>query len=145
MKLPVYVTVPTEAQHRQALKRLYPFKRCVSTVVRDGLARAKPVSCFAAGNLLRYQAAKLAFNRMRDAKTQGAYGRDLLQRVTALCTLTSALAAATSAAEELLGAGARDEAGGLVVDEGEALKVRAAIAWAHELARAKQRETEKEI
>lgn len=140
MRLHGYVFVPTKAQHRQAVKRLRPFKRCISTVARDGLARAKPVSCFDAGNWLRYRAAKLACERWRESKQQGVYGRDILRRITDLCTITNALAAATSAAEGLLGAGARDESGGLVVDEGEALKVRAAIAWAQEVARTKQAE-----
>lgn len=143
MKLPIYVLVPTEKQHRQALKRLRPFMlRCVADVSANGLARAKPVSCFAAGALKRHQAARLAFDRMREGKRRETLGRDLLQRVSSLCEITNALAAAASAAEALLCAGEADD-GRLVVDEAEAAKVRAAIAWAQELARVRQGEMEK--
>jgi hypothetical protein len=122
------------------MKRLHPFTRCVLTIARDGIARAKPVSCFSAGAQLRYRVAKAGMARIHAAEHQEKMRRDILQRITDLCMLTNALAAATTAAEGLLGTGARDEAGGLVVDEAEALKVRAAIAWAQDVARAKQGE-----
>jgi hypothetical protein len=137
-----YNLIPTEVQHRKAMGRLRPFRRCMFDVGRAGWDRVKPVSCFGPGNLLRWQAGARWQAAARDGKRRETFGRDILQRVTALCTITDALAVAASAAEGLLCAGERDEVGGLVVDEAEAMKVRAGIAWAQDLARAKQGEME---